>query len=114
MRKIVGLTEEVTLMNTKLNFEKSTLARIDTGATRSSIDTDLAEKLGLGPIIKEKHVRNVYGSYLRPVIKANIKIKDEIIEAEFTLADRSNMRYKILIGQNLLKKGNFLVDPCEE
>ena len=59
MRKIVGLTADVTIKNTDLAIEEQIRARIDTGAMRSSIDQDLAEKLNLGPVIKQKRVRNV-------------------------------------------------------
>ena len=40
-----------------------------------------------------------------------IKMNGLVIEAEFTLADRAHMNYPLLIGQNILKKGNFLIDP---
>ena len=35
------------------------------------------------------------------------------MEAECTVADRSHMKYKMLIGQNVLKKG-FIIDPEEK
>ena len=44
-------------------------------------------------------------------MKAIVKIGDQEIEEEFTLADRSHMTYPVLIGQNILKKGNFMIDP---
>jgi len=36
------------------------------------------------------------------------------IEDEFTLADRSHMTFPMLIGQNILTKGKFLIDPLKE
>ena len=41
-------------------------------------------------------------------------LKGIILEEEFTLADRSHMTYRILLGQNILKKGNFLIDPLKK
>ena len=38
---------------------------------------------------------------------------DKEIKTDFTLADRSNMKYSVLIGQNILKQG-FLIDPSKE
>ena len=34
-------------------------------------------------------------------------------KTDFTLADRSDMKYPVLIGQNILSKG-FLIDPMKE
>lgn len=45
----------------------------------------------------------------RYVIRTKIKLFDETIEAEFSLSDRSDMKYPVLIGRTLLK-GRFIVD----
>ena len=45
----------------------------------------------------------------RKVVKAVVKIKNRKIRASFTVADRSNLSFKVLIGRNILRK-NFLVD----
>ncbi len=109
MRKtIVGLTEFVTVCGDKSSKELT--ARIDTGATKSSIDLLLATKLGLGPVVDSKLIKSAHGVKLRPVVRAEILIKGRKIRAKFTLADRIHMRYPMLIGQNILKK-DFLVDP---
>ena len=65
----MGLTEKVKVIGAK---EKSKLltARIDTGATISSVDSRLAAKLNLGPVIRTKMVKSASGSSSRPVIKA--------------------------------------------
>ena len=110
-KTIVGLTEFV-----KINGKtkgKRIKARIDTGATKSSIDVNLAAKLHLGPIIKNKMVKSAHGSKLRPVIEVEIEIAKKKIKAEFTLADRDHMKYKVLIGQNILKK-DFLIDASKD
>ena len=87
-------------------------AKIDTGATKSSIDTNLAAKLRLGPVIKSKLIKSAHGSKLRPIIEATIELAGNVIKSEFTLADRAHMKYSILIGQNILKHG-FLIDPSK-
>jgi len=110
-RRILGLTESVILI-AELG-EEQVLARIDTGATSSSIDLKLAQKLGLGPIHKSNTVRSASGMEERPFVRAKVKINDYIIEGEFSLADRRHMTYKVLIGQNVLKKGKFLIDPLK-
>lgn len=107
-RLILGFIEPVKVIGSK---EIDVKARIDTGATSSSMDEELAKKLGLGPVIREKIVKSASGIKTRPTITAKIKIKGLEIEAEFTLADRSHLSYPLLIGQNILKKENFLIDP---
>lgn len=107
-KAILGLTEQVKLLGKK---EMGLTARIDTGATSSSIDSKLAEELSLGPVTKTKVVKSASGIKTRPIIKAKIILKNIEMEGEFTLADRRHMTYPLLIGQNILKKGNFLIDP---
>ncbi|MFH1506575.1 MAG: RimK/LysX family protein, partial [archaeon] len=109
---VIGLTEQVKI-NNKNDEEEELIARIDTGATKSSIDLNLASKLKLGPIIKSKMVKSAHGNRLRPIIEAEIEIKGKKINSEFTLADRSHMKYKILVGQNILSQG-FMIDPSLE
>jgi len=107
---VIGLTEKVTLIG-PTNKKKRVIARIDTGATKSSVDAKLAAELSLGPIIKTKLVKSASGSKLRPVIKAEIKLADKTIKSEFTIADRGHMKYRVLVGQNILKEAKLLIDP---
>jgi hypothetical protein len=111
-RPILGLVGAVFL---KTEDEDTKLAaRIDSGATASSIDASLVKKHNLGPVIRSKIVKSAAGVKERPIIKATVKIEGQIIESEFTVADRSHMTYPILIGQDVLKKGKFLIDPLLE
>jgi hypothetical protein len=107
-KAIVGLTEKIFIKGEKENAEL--IARIDTGATKSSIDIMLASKLGLGPIIDSRLIKSAHGTKLRPIVHAEVIIKGKTIKAKFTVADRVHMRYQVLIGQNVLRK-EFLVDP---
>ncbi|MCH8067574.1 MAG: ATP-dependent zinc protease [Nanoarchaeota archaeon] len=109
---IVGLTENIELRSNNGN-KKQVMAKVDTGATRSSIDIKLASKLNLGPVIKSKMVKSASGTRLRPIIEAEIIIAGKKIRSEFTLADRTHMMYEVLIGVNVLKH-EFLVDPSKK
>jgi len=109
-RIVIGLTEKVNIQSGE--GRKNVSAKIDTGATKSSIDTNLAAELKLGPVIKSKLVKSAHGSKLRPIIEASIELAGKKIKSEFTLADRAHMKYRILIGQNILKYG-FLIDPMK-
>ena len=106
-KTIVGLTEKVKIK------DKIIKTKIDTGATTSSIDLRLAAKLKLGPLLTTKKYKNVHGSKSRALIKVPIKIKNRKMNFKFNIMDRKNMKYKLLIGQNILKK-NFLIDPSKK
>jgi len=107
---IVGLTEKVIIKGNN-GQEKELIVRIDSGATKSSIDLTLASQLELGPVIDSKLIRSAHGSKLRPVVEVNVVIRGKTIKARFTVADRLHMHYSVLIGQNILKTG-FLIDPA--
>jgi hypothetical protein len=108
---IIGLTEKVTIYSDDKKKSKEVTARIDTGAASNSIDASLAADMNLGPIIRTTVVKSANGQSLRPVVDAEISIGDEHIKTTFTIADRSKMRYKILVGRKSLTKRNFLIDP---
>ena len=107
---IIGLSQKITIFGKK---SKTLVAKVDTGATKSSIDSKLASKLQLGPVIRTKLVKSAQGREIRPVILAEIKMCGKKMESEFTLADRTHLKYAVLIGQNILKKG-FIIDPSKK
>ncbi len=107
---ILGLTTRVVIFGKK--GKKEVVARIDTGATKSSIDKSLAKELGLGPELKHARIKSAHGIRYRPIVMVDIAIGGELMNAEFTIAEREHMKYSVLIGQNILKKG-FLIDPSK-
>ena len=109
-KTIVGLTARIVIFGKK--GKKEVIARIDTGATNSSIDEKLAKELDVGPELKHAKVKSTHGTRYRPVVVVDILIAGHHKNSEFTVADRSHMKYKVLIGQNILKKG-FLIDPSK-
>ncbi|MBI2666978.1 ATP-dependent zinc protease [Candidatus Woesearchaeota archaeon] len=109
-KTVLGLTAKVTLQGPS-GKEEQVVGRIDTGATKSSLDISLAGKLGLSPSTKTRLIKSASGVKRRPMVLLKIKLNTHIIEEEFTLADRSHMTFPVLIGQNILKKGAFLIDP---
>jgi len=111
-RIVIGCREPVflTLGNKKREF----IARIDTGAKTSSLDMQLAVELTHSKILQTKKVISANGTSLRAVIKSKIILAGKELISNFTLADRSHMKYKILIGRNILRKGKFLIDPLKK
>jgi hypothetical protein len=103
-KHIIGLVEPVKVMKKKF------LAKVDTGAKRSSIDLSLAKKLGLTKDLWGiRKVKSANGEEYRPVIKTKIKIGNRSIPTTFTITKRENLKHKILLGTNILKKG-FIID----
>ena len=60
-RIVLGLTEKVVIIGQKK--QKTVMARIDTGATKSSIDVSIAAELKLGPVISKKLVKSAKTVY---------------------------------------------------
>lgn len=55
------------------------------------------------------------GGNQRPIVKFDVEIDGVPIQgASFNLNDRSEMDSPILIGQNILKAGNFVIDVSKE
>src|SRR3989339_717975 len=98
---VIGLSEHITVKNSR--GSRQVAAKVDTGATKSSIDLNLAKRLHLGPVIKSKVVKSAHGNMLRPVVEATIILAGKTITEEFTIADRKHLKYAMLIGQNVLK-----------
>jgi hypothetical protein len=105
MVRSIGFIEKV-----KING-KEVMAKIDTGANRNSVDTELAAEIGLGPIIGMKKFINAHGETTRPIVKGLLEIKDKKIRTSFNIFNRQRLRYRILIGSVTLKKCGFLIDP---
>lgn len=111
-KTVVGLTELIRVRG-PTGAAKDVLARIDTGATKSSIDVRLAAELQLGPVLKTKLVKSASGTTLRPVVRSTIHIANKSLPAELTIADRSHMKFRVLIGQNIICDNGFLIDPAK-
>lgn len=128
----IGRAERVYIID---YFAKPLTAKVDTGADLSSIwASNIREQDGvlsfslLGPespfftgevirLQKENYsltrVANSFGQReLRYTVKLRIKLAGRIIVATFTLADRSNKTYPILLGRRLLQ-GKFVVDVSQ-
>ena len=88
-------------------------AKVDTGAERSCVCKEIAEELELGPPLKKVKVKNVYGETERPVIKEPIKLKGKKMNSTFSVYDRSEMNFPVLIGKNIIRRG-FIVDLTKD
>ncbi len=110
-KKVVGAEEEVIIFDSS-GREFKTLAKIDTGAFRTALCQNLAEKLHLTEILKTKKVKSALGAAERSIIPLTFLLKRERIQTEAFIADRSELKYEMIIGRKDLKK--FLVDPAKK
>lgn len=93
------------------NGEVKILAKVDTGAYSSSIDSKFFESLDINEdILKNNIVSNVHGSETRNVYKIHLIIKDIKIDSELNVFNRSNMKYKMILGRKDIAKLNAIVD----
>lgn len=103
---MIGLVETVTLEN-----GKKYKAKIDTGADSSSIDEALVFKLGSKEIVSHKIIKSALGRVRRPTVMIDLEFQGKKFHEKITISNRSNLKFKILIGQDILKKEGFLIDP---
>jgi len=117
----IGTTEDVFLLPWRVKLP----ARIDTGAAKSSLDAReltlhedrvefrLPQKYGglrlSLPIIEWRHVRTSEGLERRPVVELEICLGSERFRTLVNLADRSMVKYPLILGRNFLRE-NFVVD----
>ena len=109
-------------------------AKIDTGAYTSSlhclraelVDGDLEfvlldeehpEFTGIKYTFKkfdQREIKNSFGeAELRFVIKTKVKIFDQVIKAEFSLSNRGNLKFPVLLGRKILRH-RFLIDVTKK
>lgn len=106
-KKVINTFEEIEIV---LPSGKKTkiLAKIDTGAWRSSLDESIVKELGLE--VKKDESIKVYsslGEEFREVIDISFKLKGELITSKATITTRSHLKYQMIIGRRDIK--GFLV-----
>ena len=110
--KIVEVLETVKIRAGK-GKRHELLAKIDTGALRSSIDEDFAKSLGLlSPenILFYRHYRSASArKHERPVIALTFYLKGRKIKTAVNVTNRAHLNTPMLIGRRDL--GGFLVKP---
>lgn len=118
---IVGQKEWLTVMNT----EQRTIAKVDTGATTSSINAldikdfekddkdmvsfklkskDKISKTITLPVKRWVRIKQSSTTKLsrRPIVELDIKLGDKIYKTPFNLVDRDHMTSDILLGRSFL------------
>ena len=81
------------------------VAKSDTGAKRTSIDTDLAGQIGAGPMVGTTKVRSgaVSGTETRPLVDVDLCLNGSWRTVTASITDRSEMTYPVLLGRDVLE-----------
>jgi hypothetical protein len=129
--KILGRSDRIDLPGLGLT---NIHAKIDTGAYSCSLHCSRAEIIDgklefvlldeehpeftgmkfVFPKFDRREVKNSFGeAEMRYVIKTTIKIYDHLIKAEFSLSNRGNLKFPVLLGRKILRK-RFLIDVTEK
>ena len=109
-------------------------AKIDTGAYTSSLhclraeivdgelefvllDEEHPEFTGMKYRFKnfdQREIKNSFGeAELRFVIKTKVKLYDTVIRSEFSLSNRGNLKFPVLLGRKILRH-RFLIDVTKK
>jgi len=100
---VIGYVEEVSVTGTR--GTRTVLAKSDTGATRTSIDTGLATEMGTGPIKDIVKVRSgsLKSGRARPVVDLVVGVGGTQHTVTASLEDRDHMEYPLLLGRDILQ-----------
>ncbi|HEY7588274.1 MAG TPA: RimK/LysX family protein [Thermoplasmata archaeon] len=110
-RPVIGIVVDVKVRGPA--GEHRVRAKVDTGAERTSIDTDVAKAAGLGPVLRQVRIRAAAAERpeIRDVMRATLVIAGQPFEVEAAITDRKDMRYAVIVGMDILAASRFLVDP---
>jgi alpha-L-glutamate ligase-like protein len=111
----VGIFEDIEVVD--INGEKHTVkAKIDTGAFRTSIDTELAKQLGLidpENVLWSGYWRGSLGREERRVIGLTFYLKGRKIKTSASVADRSKLKRPMILGRRDLLGFSIRVKESE-
>lgn len=124
-RTTIGVVEDVVLMPWGIRVT----ARVDTGAATSSLDAqDIVIKDGMVSfklpercggralrlsLLNVKEIKTSGMREKRPVVSMELCIGQRRLKARVNLNDRSDVKYPMILGRNVLTK-NFFIDPSKE
>lgn len=136
---IVGYVENIKIPKIDLALK----AKLDTGATTSSIHAEIIEAPTLEEfrenggkkkqfvtfsivngnkqsknlkkeIVRYVKIKKKEGGHLsRPVVSMEFCLAGELVKEDVNLSDRDNFNYDVLVGRNMLTKANILIDSSK-
>jgi len=81
------------------------VAKADTGAKRTSIDSDLAGRIGAGPLVGTTQVRSGTGggTETRSLVDVDLRLNGQWRTVTASITDRSEMSHPVLLGRDVLE-----------
>lgn len=126
--KIIGGVEPIYILPLKSSF----VARVDTGAGVSSIDAKNIKEFERDgekwvsftvfnrktkekhffekPLVRNARIRRAHIGERRKVVNLDVIFGGQTLKVDFTLVDREQFDYQVLIGRNIIN-GRAIVDP---
>ena len=113
-KKVIRLVQRVTVAGP--GGEERVRAKVDTGADRTTVDRGLAGRLELIPTGSMVTIKaSAAGKRVeRPLVNADVTLAGKTFRLRVGVADRSQMRYLVIIGRDILRSGDFLIDPSKK
>jgi len=99
----LGYTERIRI-NGRDGAEEA-VAKSDTGAERTCIDTGIAGRIGAGPLVGTTQVRSGArsGTETRPLVDVDLRLNGRWRTVTASITDRSEMSHPVLLGRDVLE-----------
>jgi alpha-L-glutamate ligase-like protein len=117
--KTISAISEITIKGIVAKDQrKKVVAKVDTGAWRTSVNKKLADELGLtrrDNLLWSKKVKSTLGEEERPIVAMTYWLGGRKIRTAVSVAKRTSLKFPVIIGRKDLK--GFLIDahiPFEE
>jgi len=111
-RDLIGSQEVIWIVD-DIGDQIPIKARIDTGATHSSLCISVARRLKLKSIPWESmRLRNAHGSSERPVYWLTFILGNKRIKTKVSVIERRHLQCDMIVGRRNL--GSFIVDPSRK
>lgn len=107
--KILTVIQPVMLHGHNHVRKKEVLAKLDSGAYRTSIDKGLMQELDLPPREEKVYVQSASGKAYRPTVDLTFTLGGKTIHSLASVVDRAHLRFPVIIGRRDLK--GFLLKP---
>jgi len=100
---VLGYTSRMKISGT--DGVERVVAKSDTGADRTSIDTELAGRIGVGPLVGTTEVRSAAGTgtETRPIANVDLRLNGHWRTATVSVTDRGEMSHAVLLGRDVLE-----------
>jgi alpha-L-glutamate ligase-like protein len=106
--KILDAVEQVSF---QVGTETKTyLAKLDTGAYRTSLDNKLVDELQLKILDRQILIKSASGVNTRKAVRVSFTLHGRQINSVATIVDRSHLKYPLIVGRKDLK--GFLINPA--